>query len=459
MIYAPLSGQRKVHQAMTIAQAICLTVAWCVLSTSTARAANTVTWSLIPTGASSGDSASITALGDFMPAGFKSEILAAMDMWSSVADVQFVEVPDSGPGGATLRIGGHSFGSLGVPGHAYLPTAPGPEAGDIHFATEYNWVLDTSGLMLGGSSVDTYSVALHEIGHALFGFEHTEGAMAVMNPVLSSLYAYSGLLPTDIADAQAVFGVAPGYVAPPATNVTLTVLPSSKLDFSATIMGNTLFASTPVAGSIDSFISEAGGTANALRINGANLLLNDMSAILGLIKVQVTGAQGALFGTDAKPVAGDGSFDSGDLLLGLVDGTVATTGLINSTIDLFDTPLAMGTNAGIAAGTVKLSPSMTPSILNVDLAMPVKNTITVDGAFLVAGLTPGTVNVTLSLDGQIDAVGTMIVPEPSTLTFIASLVLFLPWWVFCRRATLQIKPRTMEDFANSVTRTGDVMKV
>ena len=36
-----------------------------------------VTWSLMPNGATSGDSTSIVALEDFMPAGFKTEIESA----------------------------------------------------------------------------------------------------------------------------------------------------------------------------------------------------------------------------------------------------------------------------------------------------------------------------------------------------------------------------------------------
>ncbi len=166
-----------------------------------------VTWSLIPDGTGCGSecSSTISSLASFMPAGFKAEIERAFNAWESVAGITFTEVTDSGAPfdspGATgdIRIGGHGFdGTSGILAHGYYPPANGiSAAGDIHFDTAESWSI--------GSNIDIFTVALHEIGHAI-GLGHSSNADAVM-------YAYyggpvSGLHQDDIDGAVYLYGQA-----------------------------------------------------------------------------------------------------------------------------------------------------------------------------------------------------------------------------------------------------------
>src|ERR1700742_5210035 len=92
----------------------------------------TVTWSLMGSGLSIADEGGSPGpsvdLASFMPAGFMTEITNAFNAWSAVANITFVQVPDSGLAynapGATgdIRIGGHLFdGAFGVLAHGYYP--------------------------------------------------------------------------------------------------------------------------------------------------------------------------------------------------------------------------------------------------------------------------------------------------------------------------------------------------
>lgn len=168
----------------------------------------TVTWSLMASGVDlSVESAGIsTALGAFMPVGFKAEIEAALGAWSAVADITFVEVADLGepfniPGGSgDIRFGGHLFdGAGGTLAHGFFPPANGlTAAGDIHFDTAELWKIG-----FGGPGFDIFQVAAHEIGHAI-GLEHETIETALMNPFYTE--AFSGLLADDIAGAVTIYG-------------------------------------------------------------------------------------------------------------------------------------------------------------------------------------------------------------------------------------------------------------
>jgi hypothetical protein len=175
-----------------------------------------ISWSFMDTGVSCNGTyepagCSITSLADFMPLGFENEITRAFDAWSSVADLTFVEVADSGeafgvPGASgDIRIGGHEFdGSSGTLAHGYYPQSISSSApGDIHFDTEDVWTTSFT-----SPGFDIFQVFAHELGHAL-GLDHTNVPHSLLNPYYSE--SFSGPQADDIAGIQYLYG-------PPAAN-------------------------------------------------------------------------------------------------------------------------------------------------------------------------------------------------------------------------------------------------
>ena len=135
-----------------------------------------VTYSFMPTGTSCAAEGSgcttVTALADFMPFGFKSRIVAALNAWSLVADLTFTEVTDDGAAfnapttSGDLRFGGHVFdGQFGVLAHGFFPPNNGDTAaGDMHYDKDDLWKLAFGG---DPTAFDIFQVTAHEIGHAL----------------------------------------------------------------------------------------------------------------------------------------------------------------------------------------------------------------------------------------------------------------------------------------------------
>lgn len=183
----------------------------------------TVTWSLMPSGVAT-DSGLSTALSVFMPAGYLTQIQAAFAAWSSVANITFTQVADSGlpfndPAATAgdIRIGGHAFdGAGGTLAHGFFPPVNGSTAaGDIHFDTAETWKIG-----FGGGGFDIFQVAAHEIGHAI-GLAHTGVAASLMNPFYTE--AFSGPQADDIAGAQFIYG-APVTATPEPASMALLAL-------------------------------------------------------------------------------------------------------------------------------------------------------------------------------------------------------------------------------------------
>jgi hypothetical protein len=98
-------------------------------------------------------------------------------------------------------------GPGGVLAHTFYPAPPNAEpiAGDMHLDTDESWRT--------GSTVDLYSVTLHEAGHAL-GLGHSDQPGAVMYPYYK---LSSGLASDDIAAIQDLYGSAGTITPPPPT--------------------------------------------------------------------------------------------------------------------------------------------------------------------------------------------------------------------------------------------------
>ena len=115
---------------------------------------------------------------------FFDEIRQAFAAWSAVANIQFVEVPDSGlpfdAPGATgdIRIGAHVVdGPGGDFGHAFYPPPNSTTAaGDIHFDSQEAWSCTPA-----PGALDIGVVAAHQIGHSI-GLAHDFEAPALMGP-------------------------------------------------------------------------------------------------------------------------------------------------------------------------------------------------------------------------------------------------------------------------------------
>jgi len=96
--------------------------------------------------------------------------------------------------------------------HAFYPAPPNPEpiAGDVHFDDDESWNL--------GARVDVFSIALHELGHAL-GLGHSDNPNDVMYPYY---HLVTGLADGDIAAIRTLYA-ARGDDEPPAEPLTLSI--------------------------------------------------------------------------------------------------------------------------------------------------------------------------------------------------------------------------------------------
>jgi hypothetical protein len=155
-----------------------------------------------------------TNLTDKVPASeVQTEILRAMHSWSAISNVTFTAgINPSATGTVAIEFGASINGDPtpfdpagNILAHTYYPDPPNPEpiAGDMHFNPSVNWNV--------GAATDIYTVALHELGHAL-GLGHTDNPADVMYPY----YRFgSQLSSNDIAGVQALYGIPGGSVPVP----------------------------------------------------------------------------------------------------------------------------------------------------------------------------------------------------------------------------------------------------
>jgi hypothetical protein len=157
----------------------------------------------------------------FLTGQFQTEIRAALAAFEAVANIDFVEVTDSSA--SMLRFGfvndfpafpwspAIAGGPGGVAGQATVrfadnaaPVIHLAEA-DIAFDAKETWQVVNGNILTGPGGTRFFSIALHEIGHAI-GLDHhvTAGERSIMKASLDP--TYNGLEAIDIQALQAIYG-------------------------------------------------------------------------------------------------------------------------------------------------------------------------------------------------------------------------------------------------------------
>jgi hypothetical protein len=138
---------------------------------------------------------------------WENQIIKAAQVWAQQTNINFTVISDSGvdegsgnylqgdPTIGDIRISGFNFGSSAL-GMAYLPPPVNNYsiAGDISFNTGQTFNV--------GSAYDLFTVAVHEMGHAL-GLLHSSSKYAVMCPTYWTTFTALGS--DDIAGIRAVY--------------------------------------------------------------------------------------------------------------------------------------------------------------------------------------------------------------------------------------------------------------
>jgi hypothetical protein len=312
-----------------------------------------VAWSLVGAGLqnATGDSGFFSgtsvALSSFLAFDYTATLRAAFDAWSSVANIEFIQVAD---GGGDLGLGtfptirvaaGYVDGSGSVLASAWYP-ASAARSGDIAF---------DSGELTFWTPTSFFLTAVHEIGHTI-GLGHS-----TVNPAIMSAYinlGISGLQSDDVVGARAIYGdqdFGPNVYYMPSSRADLTLIDGAP---NLTIVGNGL--ANAITGSPAGEVISGAGGADTLRGGGgddtldggtgADLLYGDAGADTFLFATPSSGSDRIFDFESADRIALKGS------AFGLPPGSLSAAGvaLVLGTVTTSAAPTLL-----YDAGTSRLS--------------------------------------------------------------------------------------------------------
>lgn len=341
---------------------------------------NGIKWGNTATGSSGGQVtwsfASVSIPGDFYTfdaaisnSVYQALIRTAFQAWEDVANIDFVETADSTS--VDIRLGmdyiDGASNTVGEAGYSYS------FAGEILFAeirfdTSETFTSDAG--YTGGSLVNFYSVAVHEIGHAI-GMGHVNDITEIMNPYVSVVSLGDG----DILGAQVLYGsnistgVPAGYNPIYGDSGSNSLSGTNGSDFIVAYQGNDILfgygGNDYIHGNQGDDFIEGGSGNDELRggkgqdtVNGETGNDEIRGAFGNDILYGESGNDTFYGGQDNDTIFGG---DGDDLIYGLKDADVLTGG---NGADTFGFVLG---NTGIVAGTIDTITDFVSGVDHIDM--------------------------------------------------------------------------------------------